>query len=72
MQIYVIKYEKNDEEYKKVVLKITNEFTNETHWYSGFLHDVKSQKTWGKSGWLEQTATIRKDESGTKPNDNKK
>jgi hypothetical protein len=66
MQIYIIKYEKNNEEYKKVVLKITNEFTNETHWYSGFLNEVKNQKTWGKSGWLEQTATIRKDEENQK------
>jgi hypothetical protein len=62
MQIYVIKYEKNNEEYKKIVLKITNEFTNETHWYSGFLREVATPKTWGKSGWLEQTATIFKDE----------
>lgn len=66
MQIYLIKYQKNDQEYKKVVLKITNEFTNETHWYSGFLQDVQSQKTWGKSGWLEQTATIHKDEEQKK------
>ena len=70
MQIYVIKYEKNNEEYKKVVLKMTNEFTNETHWYSDCLKEVETQKTWGKSGFLEATATIWKDDnnsSKTKP-----
>jgi hypothetical protein len=30
MQIYIIKYEKDGKELKKVVLKITNEMTDET------------------------------------------
>jgi hypothetical protein len=30
MQIYLIKYEKDGKELKKVVLKITNEFTGES------------------------------------------
>ena len=63
MQIYIIKYEKDGKELKKVVLKITNEMTDETAWYSGFLNDLDNIKTWGKSGWLESTATIYKDKS---------
>jgi hypothetical protein len=61
MQIYLIKYEKDGKELKKVVLKITNELADETVWYSGFLKDLPEIKTWGKSGWLESTATIYKD-----------
>ena len=63
MQIYIIKYEKDGKELKKVVLKITNEMTDETVWYSGFLNDLDTLKTWGKSGWLESVATIRKDKA---------
>ena len=63
MQIYIIKYEKDGKELKKVVLKITNEMTDETIWYSGFLEDLDAIKTWGKSGWLESVATIRKDKA---------
>jgi hypothetical protein len=37
--------------------------TDETAWYSGFLNDLDNIKTWGKSGWLESTATIYKDKS---------
>ena len=66
MQIYIVKYEKNNEEYRKVILKITNEFTGETAWHSGFLKEVESEKTWGKSGELEQVATIYKDEPSKK------
>ncbi|KLL04462.1 MAG: hypothetical protein MRERV_14c054 [Mycoplasmataceae bacterium RV_VA103A] len=62
MQIYIVKYEKNNEEYRKIILKITNEFTSETHWYSGFLKEVEEQRNWGKKGELEQVATIYKDE----------
>jgi len=65
MQIYIVKYDKEGKEYKKVVLKMVNEFNQETHWYSGFLKEVEF-KSWGK-GWLEGTATIYPDED-RKPN----
>ena len=66
MQVYIINYEKEGKTYKKVVLKIVNELTAETFWYSGFLRDLTEEKSWGKSGWLESSAIIYPDKNNKK------
>jgi hypothetical protein len=40
MRIYIIKYEKDNKEYKKVVLKAVNDLTGEEVFYSGFLREL--------------------------------
>ncbi|MCE8163237.1 MAG: hypothetical protein I3273_02630 [Candidatus Moeniiplasma glomeromycotorum] len=66
MQVYIINYQKDNKTYKKVVLKIVNELTQETFWYSGFLRDLDEQRSWGKSGWLESSAIIYPDKNNKK------
>jgi len=50
MRVYIVNYQKDGKEYKKVVLKATNDLTGEEVFYSGFLRDLGGQKSWGKSG----------------------
>ena len=61
MKIYVIKYEKNNEEYKKIVLKMQNDLTGEEVFYSGFLKELSEERKWGEKGWLSGYAEIYKD-----------
>jgi len=44
MKLYIIKYEKNNEEYKKVVLKMSNDLAGEEVFYSGFLRELEEEK----------------------------
>ena len=66
MQVYIVNYQKDGKTYKKVVLKVVNELTQETYWYGGFLRDLEGEKSWGKSGWLEATATLFPDRNNRK------
>ncbi|CAI2201688.1 11616_t:CDS:2, partial [Funneliformis geosporum] len=43
-QKYVFKYQKNNEEYKKIVLKMSNDLAGEEVFYSGFLKELDEQK----------------------------
>lgn len=61
MRVYIVNYQKDGKEYKKVVLKATNDLTGEEVFYSGFLRDLGGQKSWGKSGWLESYAEVYRD-----------
>lgn len=44
MKIYIVKYEKNNEEYKKIVLKLSNDLAGEEVFYSGFLRELEEEK----------------------------
>ena len=62
MKVYIINYQdKNGKEFKKVVLKATNDLTGEEVFYSGFLRNLDGEKSWGKSGWLESYAEVYRD-----------
>ena len=61
MKVYIVKYEKNNEEYKKVVLKMSNDLAGEEVFYSGFLRELEEEKDWGKKGKLESYAELYKD-----------
>ena len=68
MKVYIIKYEsdKNGEEFKKVIVKASNDLSGEETFYSGFLHEVDGEKKWGKNAILEAAAEISKDKPITK------
>ena len=61
MRIYIVNYEKEGKEYKKVILKMVNDLTGEEVFYSGFLRNLAGLKSWGKSGWLESYAEVYRD-----------
>lgn len=62
MKLYIVKYEKNNQEYKKAVLKMSNDLTGEEIFYSGFLNELEEERNWGKKGQLESFAELRKDQ----------
>ena len=45
MKLYIVKYEKNNEEYKKIVLKMSNDMTGEEIFYSGFLRELEEERS---------------------------
>lgn len=61
MKLYIVNYRKDGKEYKKVVLKATNDLSGEEVFYSGFLKDLEEPKNWGKNGLLESYAEINRD-----------
>jgi hypothetical protein len=61
MKLYIVKYEKDDQEYKKVVLKVSNDLSGEEIFYSGFLKELEEEKKWGQKGWLSSYAELYKD-----------
>jgi hypothetical protein len=44
MKLYIVKYEKNNQEYKKAVLKMSNDLTGEEIFYSGFLNELEEER----------------------------
>ena len=66
MKVYIINYQKEDKQFKKVVLKATNDLTGEEVFYSGLLRDLESQKSWGEKGWLESYAEVYRDKNDGK------
>ena len=61
MKVYIVNYQKDGKEYKKVILKISNDLSGEEVFYSGFLRNLDGERSWGKTGWLESYAEIYKD-----------
>ena len=62
MRVYIVNYvSKDKKEFKKVVVKASNDLTGEEVFYSGFLRDLEEQKEWGKNGWLESYAEVNRD-----------
>ena len=45
MKLYIVKYEKDQQEYKKVVLKVSNDLSGEEVFYSGFLRDLENERS---------------------------
>ena len=66
MKLYIVKYEKNNEEYKKVVLKISNDLSGEEVFWSGFLKELAEERKWGQKGWLAGYAELSKDRNDHK------
>ena len=66
MKLYIVKYEKDQQEYKKVVLKISNDLSGEEVFYSGFLKELEEERNWGKKGQLESYAELYKDKNDPK------
>lgn len=61
MKLYIVRYEKNNEEYKKIVLKMSNDMTGEEVFWSGFLRELEGERDWGEKGKLESYAELNKD-----------
>ena len=61
MKLYIVKYEKDNEEYKKVILKLQNDLSGEEIFYSGFLKELEEERDWGQKGKLESFAELYKD-----------
>ena len=66
MKVYIVKYEKDHQEYKKVVLKISNDLSGEEVFYSGFLRGLENERSWGKKGKLESYAELYRDKNDPK------
>jgi hypothetical protein len=66
MKLYIVKYEKNNEEYKKVVLKLQNDLSGEEIFYSGFLRELDEEKPWGEKGQLQSYAELNRDRPSAK------
>ena len=61
MKVYIVKYEKDQQEYKKIILKMSNDLSGEEVFYSGFLRELEEERNWGKKGSLESYAELYKD-----------
>jgi hypothetical protein len=62
MKLYIIEQEsKEGKKYKRVILKMTNDMTGEEIFYSGFLNELETIKSWGDRGWLEAAAELTRD-----------
>ena len=44
MKVYIVKYEKDQQEYKKIILKVSNDLSGEEVFYSGFLRDLEEER----------------------------
>ena len=62
MRLYIVNYtNKEGKTFKKAILKLSNDLSGESVFYSGFIQELESERSWGKSGWLEATSELRKD-----------
>jgi len=45
MKVYIVNYQKDGKEYKKVILKMSNDLSGEEVFYSGFLRNLDGERS---------------------------